>query len=145
VRFFSKRITGFEAGRCRPLVTICDLPEIGVPDSPAFLSDCSSLWLAYETFHPNGNNTCIVIKFEDLIHFIHFRKWPFGDEGLGQHPLASSGLTFFGFHEISESVETTRWKALNARHWVAAFKDVTIDVVARNATVLPDTGCTYHS
>ena len=137
MRFFSRRITGFEAGRGRPRVTICDLPQIAIPGDPAFLSDCSSLWLAYESFRPHGNNTCTVVRFEDLIHF---HKWPFGDESLGQHPLASTGLTFFGFHAISNSVETARWKALDARHWVAAFKDVTIDVVARNATVLPDAG-----
>jgi hypothetical protein len=74
-----------------------------------------------------------VVQFDGVIdHHLS----PINDEGLGKHTYARAGLRFYSFNELSGSEESSRWSALNARHWVVSFKDNTLDVVARSAEVV---------
>jgi hypothetical protein len=105
-------------------------PEPGIPEPPAIFSDASRLWLAYVRAE---DDLVAVVQFDGVIdHHLS----PINDEGLGKHTYARAGLRFYSFNELSGSEESSRWSALNARHWVVSFKDNTLDVVARSAEVV---------
>lgn len=110
-----------------------DAPELAIPEDPTLFSDSRNLWLAYETTQEPSGQVFAVIQFVDVIDH---RLSPINDEGLGQHPCASASLKYYAFNEVIGSIETQRWAALAARHWVITFKDKTLDVVARSAQVV---------
>jgi hypothetical protein len=118
----------------RPHVVIwTEAPELAIPDMPAMLSDSSSLWLAYETTAEQHGEVYAVVRFGDIIDF-HLS--PINDEGLGKHPYAKFGLKWYSFNEIMDSREVAEWSALRPRYWVITFKDGTLDVLAKRATVI---------
>ena len=107
-------------------------PELAIPDDPAFVTDCDNAWIAYEVAHCD-EPTYAVIKFAGLID-IHLS--PINDEGLGEHPYASTGLRCYTFHELIDTDVTTRWASIGGRQFVITFKDVTIDVIASSPSVV---------
>lgn len=112
-----------------PRVTIwAKAPELAIPDLPSVLADEGSLFVSYRAARGYA-----VVKFE---HVIDHRLSPINDEGLGKHPYAKYGLKWYSFNEVSDSKESLGWSALRARHWVVTFKDVTLDVLATDASVV---------
>ncbi len=111
-----------------------DPPELAIPNNPAFVSDCKNAWIAYETAS-SDENIYAVVHFGGVID-MHLS--PINDEGLGSHPYASFGLRFYEFNELFGTAEAKRWASLGVRHFVITFKDVTIDVVARTASVIAE-------
>jgi len=88
-----------------------------------------------------NNDIVDALKFE-------FKIYKFGypnDEALGAHPMAKFGLGFYGFFEVKNSPWIDELRNLNRaaherhtdsmysnyRHYIARFKDVTLDVISR--------------
>lgn len=116
-----------------PRVTIwSEAPKLALPESPSLLVDSRSILLAYETAGTK-KDTYAVVRFTDVIDH---RLSPINDEGLGKHAYAKFGLEWYSFNEVSDSKEVLEWAALRARHWVVTFKDVTLDVLAAEASVV---------
>lgn len=116
-----------------PRVTIwSEAPKLALPESPSLLVDSRSILLAYETAGTK-KDTYAVVRFTDVIDH---RLSPINDEGLGKHAYAKFGLEWYSFNEVSDSKEVLEWAVLRARHWVVTFKDVTLDVLAAEASVV---------
>lgn len=109
-----------------------DPPELAIPNNPAFVSDCDNAWIAYET-SSDHEGVYAVVHFGGLVD-IHVS--PINDEGMGSHPYASRGIRCYAFNELFSTAETKRWNSLIIRQFAITFKDVTIDVLARTASVI---------
>ena len=109
-----------------------DAPQLALPNNPAFVSHCDTAWLAYE-IAGDSIGLFAVVRFDGLIDF---HMSPINDEDLGLHPHARFGIRPYEFNELFNTVETRKWTKLNARQFAITFKDVTIDVIARDAVVL---------
>ena len=109
-----------------------DPPKLAIPNNPAFASDCDNAWVAYEIVNDSAG-VYAVVHFGGLVDF---HLLPINDEGLGSHPYASLGLCFYEFNELFGTAETKGWESLAVRQFVITFKDVTIEVLARSATVV---------
>ena len=103
-----------------------------MPNSPSFVSDCDNAWIAYETAS-DEEGVYAVVHFGGLID-IHLS--PINDEGIGSHPYAALLIRCYEFNELFGTAETKRWESLAIRHFAITFKDVTIDVLARTASVI---------
>jgi hypothetical protein len=127
-------INKFGVRASQPQITIWgDAPELAIPEAPALLTDCSDLWLAYETTADPRGEVYAIVRFHQVIDH---RLSPINDEGIGQHPYGKFGLKWYSFNEVIGSTEAARWCMLGARHWVITFKDDTLDVLAASATVV---------
>jgi hypothetical protein len=109
-----------------------DPPPLAMPNDPAFVTDCSNAWIAYETAN-DDEGVYAVVKFGGVID-LHLT--PINDEGLGSHPYAKLGIRCYEFNELFDTAETRRWATIGGRQFAITFKDVTIDVIARTASVL---------
>ena len=109
-----------------------DPPPLAIPNNPAFVTDCSDAWIAYETVN-DAEGVFAVVKFGGVID-LHLT--PINDEGLGAHPYAKLGIRFYEFNELFDTAETERWAIIGIRQFAITFKDVTIDVLARTASVM---------
>ena len=120
-----------------------EAPELALPENPAIVSDCDRVWIAYETAH-SEEGTFAIVLFSGVIDF-HIS--PINDEGLGKHPYAALGLRFYTFHELFDTAETKRWSPVGGRQFVITFKDVTIDIIARQPEVIAGAvkSCNPHS
>ncbi|MCM3869174.1 MAG: hypothetical protein ND895_00575 [Pyrinomonadaceae bacterium] len=112
---------------------------------PTIRVDESTLFLAYIVSEPELNEELeeyAVVKFEEV--WQHTFGYP-NDEALGGHPLYESGLHFYAFNEILESPYLAELGRRNAkrfpgtesdfsrlRHWLVAFHDETLEVIARS-------------
>jgi hypothetical protein len=84
-----------------------------------------SLVVAY---HLPGCDTSAVIRFNGV------KEWAYGypnDEGLQEHPLWGSGLTFYKFHEVRPADG-------DVVQWVGTFHDGTLTVRAKSVEVLDE-------
>jgi hypothetical protein len=114
------------------VVTWDEAPKLAIPESPALLMAASDLWLAYETTQEPRGTVYAVVRFNEVIDH---RLSPINDEGLRRHPCARFGLQFYSFNEVIGSAQALEWAVLRARHWVVTFKDCTLDVLCRSASV----------
>lgn len=78
------------------------------------------------------------LKFD----FLYFKYGTPNDEGIGSHPMAKFGLGFYDLFLVKESswiAELSQQRKGNTAwdlyrgcdHYIATFKDVTLDVVSR--------------
>ena len=111
-----------------------DPPKLALPNNPAIVTDCDNAWVAYEMAHCD-ERTFAVVRFASVIDF-HLS--PINDEGLREHRYATAGLKFYAFHELFDTDETRRWSRTGGRQFVITFKDVTIDVIARDPSVVAE-------
>lgn len=119
--------------------------DTGAPMPVIRMAD-SGLFLAYIVSIPELNDQpeeYAVVKFEGVLQYIF--GYP-NDEALSAHPLYEAGLRFYAFNEIFEShyvAELGRRNAKNFpgtesrfsgfRHWLVAFHDETLEVIAQSA------------
>ncbi len=111
-----------------------EAPKLALPENPAIVSDCDKVWIAYETAH-SEEGTFAIVLFSGVIE-LHLS--PINDVGLGRHPYAALGLRCYTFHELFDTAETKRWSPIGGRQFVITFKDVTIDIIARQPEVIAD-------
>ena len=119
--------------------------DTGVP-MPVIYLDESGLFLAYIVSRPELNEEqeeYSVVKFEEVMQYTF--GYP-NEEALSGHPLYESGLQFYAFNEILESpylaelghrnaknFPGTESHFLSFRHWLVAFHDETLEVIAKSA------------
>lgn len=97
------------------------------------ISTQTELYLLLE----NDEGNIRALKFKTIL----FKYGYPNDEGLGVHPMAKYGLSFYGFFHVehSEWIEKlmerrpkTSWKFFEThQHYIATFKDVCIDIICR--------------
>jgi hypothetical protein len=108
---------------------------------PAIHSDESRLLCAYYVSHVASlQNSVAVLKFEGVLQFRF--GYP-NDEALGGHPLAKYGLGCYNAYTVENSpliaeienqnrvhIHHKRVTYRNRRHWIMAFHDEMLEVVA---------------
>jgi hypothetical protein len=52
------------------------------------------------------------------------------------HRHATAGIGLYEFNELFDTNETIRWVGVGGRQFVITFKDIAIEVIARDASVL---------
>lgn len=111
-----------------PLINVWFDPpkmDIGAPHPLAERAG-DVLWLAYRT---RGGDHFAVLRFTGV------REYSLGDpndERLDTHPLFTSGLQFYAFHEVREDALVTA----GLRRWIATFHDDTLDVTAHSVEIM---------
>src|SRR5215831_2665914 len=134
--------------------------EPGNP-APAVFSDAEGLYVAYWARNPefpgwNSGAGSDHPGFRQQVALLNFRTtslFRFGypnEEAISGHPLHKYGLTWYGFHIVENSPliaelasqnkvhpmnNPSHWQKL--RHWIITFHDETLEVVGREASVLP--------
>jgi len=96
--------------------------------------------------HPGFRHEVAILKFNASL----FRFGYPNEEALAGHPLHKFGLNLYGFHIVENSPlieelatqnkvhsmnDPAHWKKLS--HWLITFHDETLEVVGRDASVLP--------
>jgi hypothetical protein len=103
--------------------------DTGAP-MPAVERAGDSLAVAYVQRRASPPDCSAVVSFHGVSWF-HFG--PPNDEGLSDHPLYESGLSFYAFWEILDSPKIPTGSS--QRHWIATFHDETLEVVGNTASV----------
>ena len=136
-------LTGNEA-----VTKVCDLPSPALPSEPILLAEEHLAVLGYRiamsdlAWHPT-DKTIHPGEMEDAFAILRIKRpaftiWtPYSQEGIGKHPLARVGLSWFSVFEVANSPLADPHPVLKRRHLIFQFEDSTLNIVCEQIEPFP--------